>query len=97
MTIAREIKTKHSLPILDIAYRSRQLSFRCSQISPWPSHEQAELQEEIASHKQAGETMDDEYISSRIVNLEKEAARQEKDAFPMYGMFEGSDPSIGPL
>ncbi|KAF8199703.1 fatty acid synthase [Pholiota molesta] len=97
LTVAREIKTKHPLPILDIAYRSRQLSFRRSQISQWLSHEQTELQAEITSRKQAGETADEEYISSRIVNLEKEAARQEKDALAMYGMLEGSDPSIAPL
>ncbi|KAF9485144.1 fatty acid synthetase alpha subunit [Pholiota conissans] len=97
LTVAREIKTKHSLPILNVAYRSRQLSFRRTQIAQWLSHEQAELQEEIASRKQAGETVDEEYVSSRIVNLEKEAVRQEKDALAMYGMLEGSDPSIAPL
>lgn len=95
--MAREVKTKHTLPILDIAYRSRQLSFRRTQISQWLSHEQREIQEEIASRKQAGEIVDDDYVSSRIVNLEKEASRQEKDALAMYGMLEGSDPSIAPL
>ncbi|KAF8969171.1 fatty acid synthase [Flammula alnicola] len=97
LTVAREIKTKHPLPILDVAYRSRQLSFRRTQISQWMSHEQMQLQEEIAYRKREGETVDDEYISSRIVNLEKEAVRQEKDAQAMYGMLEGTDPHIAPL
>ncbi len=97
LTVAREVKSKHALPILDVAYRSRQLSFRRTQISQWLLHEQNELQEEIVSRKQAGETVDSEYVSSRIVNLEKEAVRQEKDALAMYGMLEGSDPQIAPL
>jgi len=97
LTVARSVKTKLPLPIPDIAYRSRQLSFRRTQISQWLTHEQYELQEEIAYRKKEGEAVDEEYISSRLVNLEKEAARQEKDAFGMYGMLEGSDPSVAPL
>ncbi|KJA22978.1 hypothetical protein HYPSUDRAFT_201783 [Hypholoma sublateritium FD-334 SS-4] len=84
LTVVCEVKSKHSLPILDVAYRSRQLSFRRTQISQWLLHEQNELQEEFAARKQAGETVDSEYVSSRIVNLEKVAIRQEKDALAMY-------------
>jgi len=97
LTVAREVKTKHPLPILDIAYRSHQLSFRPTQISQWLTHEQYELQEEVASCKKEGEAVHEEYISTRLVNLEKEAARQEKDTLSMYGMLEGSDPSVAPL
>jgi hypothetical protein len=87
----REVKTKHTLPVLDIAYRSRQISFRRL------SHEQCEIQEEVASRKQAGEIVDDDYVSSHIANLEKEASRQEKDALAMYSMPEGTGPSVAPL
>ena len=96
LTVACEVKTKLPLPILDIAYCSHQLSFCRTQISQWLTHEQYELQEEIAYRKE-NEAVDEEYISSRLVNLEKESARQEKDALGMYGMLEGSDPSVAPL
>jgi len=97
LTVACEVKTKHPLPILDIAYCSRRLSFRRTQISQWLTREQYELQEEIAYRKKEGEAIDEEYISSRPVNLEKEPARQEKYALGMYSMLEGSDPSVAPL
>lgn len=41
--------------------------------------------------------MDDEYLSSRIADIEKEAARQEKESLATYGMLEGTDPRISPL
>ena len=74
LTVAREVKTKHPLPILDITYHSRRLSFRHSQISQWLTHEQYELQEEIAYRKKEREAVDEEYILSRPINLVKEAA-----------------------
>ncbi|GLB40343.1 putative protein with domain of unknown function (DUF1729) [Lyophyllum shimeji] len=97
LTVAREVPSKHPLPILDVAYRSRQLAFRRTQISQWLSHEHAQLQEELDFRKAQGETIDEEYFSSRVSNIEKEAAQQEKDALAMYGMLEGSDPRIAPL
>lgn len=97
LTVAREVPSKHPLPILDIAYRSRQLSFRRSQISQWLAHEHAQLQEELTFRKSHGESTDEEYFSSRVANIEKEAAQQEKDALAMYGMLEGSDPRVAPL
>lgn len=41
--------------------------------------------------------MDDEYFASRVANIEKEAAQQDKDALSMYGMLEGSDPRVAPI
>ena len=77
LAVAREVKTKHLLPILGIAYHSCQLSFRRTQISQWLTHEQYELQEEIASCKKEGEAVDEGYISSWLINLEKEAETSE--------------------
>ena len=82
---------------MDVAYHSRQLSFRRSQISQWLSHEHAQLQEEIGYRKVQGDIIEDDYFSARVANLEAEAVRQEKDALAMYGMLEGSDPHIAPL
>ena len=97
LTVAREVPSKHPLPILDVAYRSRQLSFRRKQISEWLSHEHAQLQAQQEFQIAQGEPVDREYVSSRIANIEQEAAQQEKDALAMYGMLEGTDPRIAPL
>ncbi|KAJ3517947.1 hypothetical protein NLJ89_g178 [Agrocybe chaxingu] len=97
LTIAREVQSKHPMPILDLAYRSRQLAFRRTQISQWLAHEQTQLQEEIEYRKSQNEVVEDDYISDRIASLEKEAGRQEKDALAMYGMLEGYDPRVAPL
>jgi fatty acid synthase subunit alpha len=97
LTVAREVPSKHPLPILDVSYRSRQVTFRRSQISQWLLHEEAQLQEEIQYQKNQDETIDEEYIASRIADLEKEARRQEKEALAVYGMLEGFDPRIAPL
>jgi fatty acid synthase subunit beta len=82
---------------LDVAYRARQLSFRRTQISEWLSHEHLQLHEEVEFQKSQGEPIDDEYFSSRVADIEKEARHQEKDALAMYGMLEGADPRIAPL
>ena len=97
LTVAREVPSKHPLPILDVSYRSRQLDFRRNQISQWLIHEQSQLREETEFRKSQGEVVDDEYLSSRIADIEKEANRQEKDAMAMYGMLEGTDARISPL
>lgn len=89
--------SKHPLRILDISYRSRQLTFRRGQISQWLLHEETLLQEEMQHRKDQNETIEEEYVSSRIADLEKEAKRQEKEALAMYGMLEGSDPRVAPL
>ena len=89
--------SKFPLPILDIKYRSRQLSYRRSQISNWLSYEQSQLKEEVELRKSQGETVEEQYIATRVADLEKEAARQDKDALAQYGMLEGSDPRVAPL
>lgn len=91
------MSSKSPLPILDLAYRSRQLAFRRTQISQWLTHEHSQLQEEIQLQKAQGESVDDEYFASRVANIEKEAAQQDKDALSMYGMLEGSDPRVAPI
>jgi hypothetical protein len=57
-------------------------------------HEHDQLREEMEYRKAQGEAVDEDYVSSRIVNLETEASRQEKDALSTYGMLEGSDPRV---
>jgi len=96
-TVAREVPSKYPLPILDIAYRSRQLTFRRSQISQWLIHEHSELQGETDFRKSQGEAVDDKYFSSRVGVIENEAKRQEQDAIAMYGILEGADTCISPL
>lgn len=85
------------MAILDLAYRSRQLNFRRTQISQWLTQETAELREEVEARKSEGEAVDDEYFSSRVSDIELEATRQEKDALATYGMLEGTDARISPL
>ncbi|TFK75163.1 fatty acid synthase [Pluteus cervinus] len=97
LTTAREIPSKHPLPILDLTYRSRQLAFRRTQISQWLGNEHAQLQEEVALRKTEGQPVDEEYIETRVAYIESEAKRQEQDAQAVYGMLEGSDPRIAPL
>ncbi|KAJ7762020.1 fatty acid synthase [Mycena maculata] len=97
LTVAREVSSKHPLPILDLAYRSRQLAFRRTQISQWLSHEHSQLQEELQLRKTQGEPVDDEYFSSRVADIEKEAVQQDKHALSMYGMLQGTDPRVSPL
>ena len=93
----REIQSQHPLLILDVAYHSCQMAFRCNQISEWLLHEHNQLQGEIEYHKAQGEAIDEDYISSRIVDIETEASRQEKHALTMYGILQGSDPRIAPF
>ncbi|KAJ7135257.1 hypothetical protein C8R43DRAFT_856016, partial [Mycena crocata] len=47
--------------------------------------------------KAQAKSVDDEYFSSRIANIEKEALQQDKDALSMYGMLNGSDPRVAPI
>ncbi|EGN98830.1 hypothetical protein SERLA73DRAFT_168429 [Serpula lacrymans var. lacrymans S7.3] len=97
LSVARELPSKHPLPLLDLDYRSRQLAFRRKQISQWLSHEHSQLREEIDFRKAQSEEVDEEYFSSRVADIEKEAARQDKDALAMYGMLEGTDARVAPL
>ena len=52
------------------------------------------MQGEIEYRKAQGEAIDEDYISSHIVDIETEASRQEKHALTMYGILQGSDPCI---
>jgi len=85
LTVAREVPSKYPLPLLDVAYRSRQLAFRRTQISQWLAHEHSELHLETDSLKREGKQYE-EYFSSRVCDIENEAGRQEKDALVIYGM-----------
>ncbi|CAL1716945.1 unnamed protein product [Somion occarium] len=97
LSIAREVKSEHPLPILDLQYRSRQLSFRRKQISQWLTNEQDLLRDELEFRKSQGEKLNDNYFASRVADIEAEAARQEKDALATYGMLQGTDPRVAPL
>lgn len=55
------------------------------------------LQDELEFKKSRADTVDESYVSTRLADIEAEAARQEKDALATYGMLEGSDPRIAPL
>jgi fatty acid synthase subunit alpha, fungi type len=97
LSIAREVPSKHPLPILDLEYRARQLAFRRNQISQWLDNERDLLRGEVQYRKEQGQSVDDEYFASRVADIEKEAARQEKDAQAVYGMLLGADERIAPL
>ncbi|KAA1467738.1 fatty acid synthase [Dentipellis sp. KUC8613] len=97
LSIARQVSSKYPLPILDIAYRSRQLVFRRKQIAEWLANEQAQLKDELEYRESQGDKPDQEFFATRIADIEAEAARQEKDALATYGMLEGADPRIAPL
>ncbi|KAF8753393.1 fatty acid synthase [Rhizoctonia solani] len=84
LSVAREITPKQPLRILDVDYRVRQLAFRRKQISEWMENELEDLR-------------DDPDAAELVAEVEREAARQEKDALATYGMLEGSDPRIAPL
>lgn len=84
MSVAREITPKQSLRTLDLDYRARQLAFRRKQIAEWMENELETLKDDPDAIELVGE-------------VEKEAARQEKDALATYGMLEGTDPRIAPL
>jgi fatty acid synthase subunit alpha len=90
LTVARKTQFKHPLPILDVAYCSRQMAFRRKQISEWLIHEHNQLQEEVEYHKAQGEAIDEDFVSSRIADIETEASRQEKHALAMYGMLQSA-------
>ncbi|KAI0067274.1 fatty acid synthase [Artomyces pyxidatus] len=97
LTIAREVPSKHPLPILDLSYRARQIAFRRKQISEWLAHEQTQLKEELECRQSQGDVPDQEFFATRVADLEAEAARQEKDTLATYGMLQGTDPRVAPI
>ncbi|GAA5926751.1 trifunctional fatty acid synthase subunit FAS2 [Sporobolomyces koalae] len=96
MGTAREVAAKYPSPILNVAYRRRQLEFRRRQISQWLSNETELLKFEVESHGHA-EKLPSDFVSERLASIEREAKRQEAEALATYGMLSGSDPSIAPL
>ncbi|KAI5294511.1 3-oxoacyl-[acyl-carrier-protein] synthase, partial [Ascosphaera acerosa] len=100
LTTARESPGKFPSPLLDIKYRRRQLELRKAHIRNWKESELLYLQEEVEAMKaQATEPFDqEEYLRERIEHIEREAARQEKDAqFSLGNNFWKQDPRIAPL
>ncbi|WWC71664.1 uncharacterized protein I206_105622 [Kwoniella pini CBS 10737] len=95
LSTAREITPKDALPLLDIKYRSRQLTFRRRQISQWLENEHELLRMELEARKDAKDN--DAWFQSRVSFIDDEARRQEKDALATFGMLEGSSPNIAPL
>ncbi|WWC63190.1 uncharacterized protein I303_105790 [Kwoniella dejecticola CBS 10117] len=95
LSTAREITPKEALPLLDIKYRSRQLTFRRRQISQWLENEHELLRIELETRKDAKDN--DAWFQSRVSFIDDEARRQEKDALATFGMLEGSHPNIAPL
>jgi len=73
------------------------MAFYRNRISDWLLHEHNQLQEEIDNRKARGEAIAEDFTSSRIADIVKEASHQEKHALAMYGMLQGSDPRIAPL
>lgn len=99
LTSAREHAGKFPSPLLDINYRRRQIERRKKQIKQWQESELEFLHDEIDAMKAQGGTFDEkEYAQDRMVHIEKEAARQEKELLRSMGNnFWKSDPSIAPL
>nr|UWK20280.1 fatty acid synthase alpha subunit [Trichoderma cf. fertile] len=99
LTSAREHAGKFPSPLLDINYRRRQIERRKKQIKQWQESELEFLHDEIDAMKAQGGTFDEkEYAQDRVVHIEKEAARQEKELLRSMGNnFWKSDPSISPL
>jgi hypothetical protein len=87
------VQSKADLPILDVAYRSRQLAFRRKQIAQWIENEHDLLKHELALQPVRSE----EFLRERVAMIESEAVRQEKDALATFGMLEGQDPRVAPV
>jgi fatty acid synthase subunit alpha len=94
LTIGRQVSSKPNLPVLDIAYRSRQLEFRRKQIAQWLENEHEILKLEVESV--AADSRDD-FLRERIALIESEAVRQEKDALATFGMLAGHDDRVAPV
>ena len=58
--------------------------------------ENDQIREEFQDARAQGE-VDEEYFATRLAEVEREGACQEKEALATYRMLEGSDPRIAPL
>jgi fatty acid synthase subunit alpha len=99
LTTARESGSKFPSPLLDIAYRKRQLDSRKAQIKQWTESELLYLNEEVAAMKSQGADFDEkEYLQERATHVNAEAKRQEREALSTWGNdFWKRDPKIAPL
>ncbi|KAI1503132.1 fatty acid synthase subunit alpha [Biscogniauxia marginata] len=99
LTTAREVAGKFPSPLLDIKYRRRQIELRKKQVRSWKESEFEYLYEEVSAMRDQGLKFDKkEYTQDRAVHIEKEAARQEKEAVRSFGNnFWKQNPSIAPL
>jgi hypothetical protein len=97
VSIAREAAESQPSPMLNIAYRSRQMAFRRKQISQWIANEHEILHEEVTLRQNKGEKIEPGYVASREADIEQEAVRQEKAAQATYGMLQGNDSRVAPL
>ena len=57
----------------------------------------AQTRLEVEYRKSQGNDVDEEDLSNRNADMEKEEVRLEKDAIAIYGMLEGVDPRVAPL
>ncbi|CAJ2512315.1 Uu.00g053300.m01.CDS01 [Anthostomella pinea] len=99
LTTAREVPGKFPSPLLDMKYRRRQIELRKKQIRNWKESELEYLYEEVSAMQSQGHEFDaKEYTQERAVHVEKEAARQVKEALRSFGNnFWKQDSSIAPL
>ncbi|KAK9464499.1 3-oxoacyl-reductase [Lipomyces arxii] len=100
LTTARENRSdKYPSPLLDIKYRRRQLEKRKTQVREWTESEILYLQEEAeAMRAQYADFDEGEYLRERVKHIEREAARQEKDALSQWGNdFYKQDARIAPI
>ena len=97
LTTAREYHgdLQYRSPQLDIKYRARQIRRRRKQVKEWYEDELREL-EAGAKHEAPSDVA--RYLAERTEELQREAARQIKDAQRQYGNeFWKDDPRISPL
>ncbi|KAI5794513.1 fatty acid synthase-like protein [Peziza echinospora] len=99
LTTAREAYSKFPSPLLDIKYRRRQLELRKLQIKQWTEAEYLYLQEAVAAMKSEQPDFEEqEYMQDRAAHIERESARQEREALNTWGNdFYRQDPKIAPI
>ncbi|KAG6378009.1 hypothetical protein JVT61DRAFT_14807 [Boletus reticuloceps] len=61
------------------------------------SHMHVQLRDEVEKQKSKDGSFDEDYFTSRIADIEKEACRQDKEVLATHGMLEGTDARVGPM
>jgi fatty acid synthase subunit alpha len=99
LTSAREHAAKAPSPLLDMKYRRAKIERRKKQINQEKEAELEYLVEEVEAMKSQGTQFDEkEYLADRVSQIEKQAAKEEKDALRSLGNnFWRSDPAIAPI